>query len=86
MAMQSGEASFSFSPDELYQNNTGASSQPFVEPSCFGCLPKKIQGDARGARSVSLPPIVPHANPEMESQLRKRGSRRGRIERQDEIR
>lgn len=30
---------------ELCQNNTGALSQSAVELSCFGCAPKKIQGD-----------------------------------------
>lgn len=79
MAIQSGETcillSLSLPPVEPCQNNTGASSQPFVEPSCFGCLPKKIQGDARGARSVPFLPIVPHANPEMEFRPREREKR-----------
>lgn len=56
MGMQSGEAVLLLSSrGEPCQNNTGASSQPFVEPSCFGCLPKKIQGDAHGGARFGSP-------------------------------
>lgn len=53
-------ASFSFSLAEHVKTTRGRRLSSFVEPNCFGCAPKKIQGDARGRRLAPL--FVLHMN------------------------